>query len=137
VIAGQPSDDALDVACTLAAERGSRIVALSVLEVPLDLPLGAELPEREQHAGQELDEAVAIGESYGVAVVDRLVRARDAGSAIVDEARARNAEIIVLGAPRRRLGRRERAVFGRTVDYVLRHAPCRVLVTSAAAEAAA
>jgi APA family basic amino acid/polyamine antiporter len=88
-------------------------------------------------AGRELDEAVAIGESYGVKVVDRLVRARDAGGAIVDEARARNAEIIVLGAPRRRLGRRERAVFGRTVDHVLRHAPCRVLVTSAAAEAAA
>jgi APA family basic amino acid/polyamine antiporter len=137
VIAGQPSDDALDVACTLAAERGARIVALNVLEVPLDQHLAAEQPERERQANAELDEAVAIGESYGVAVVDRLVRARDAGTAIVAEARARNSEIIVLGAPRRRLGRRERAVFGRTVDYVLRHAPCRVLVTAAAAEAAA
>ena len=136
VIAGQASDDALDVACTLAAERGARIVALSVLEVPLDQPLGADLAERERQADRELDEAVAIGESYGVSVLDRLVRARDAGSAIVDEARARGSEIIVLGAPRRRLGRRERAVFGRTVDYVLRHAPCRVLVTSSAAEAA-
>jgi APA family basic amino acid/polyamine antiporter len=137
VIAGQPSDDALDVACTLAAERGARIVALNVLEVPLDQHLAAEQPERERQANAELDEAVAIGESYGVAVVDRLVRARDAGTAIVAEARARNSEIIVLGAPRRRLGRLERAVFGRTVDYVLRHAPCRVLVTAAAAEAAA
>jgi basic amino acid/polyamine antiporter, APA family len=137
VIAGQPSDDALDVACTLAAERGARIVALNVLEVPLDQQLTAEQPELERQANAELDEAVAIGESYGVSVVDRLVRARDAGTAIVAEARARNAEIIVLGAPRRHLGRRERAVFGRTVDYVLRYAPCRVLVTSAAAEVAA
>ena len=39
VVAGQPSDDALDVACSLAAERGARIVALNVLEVPLDRPL--------------------------------------------------------------------------------------------------
>ena len=30
---GQPSDAAMDVACRLAAERGSRIVALNVLEV--------------------------------------------------------------------------------------------------------
>jgi APA family basic amino acid/polyamine antiporter len=137
VIAGQPSDDALDVACTLAAERGARIVALYVLEVPLDQQLSVEQPELERQANAELDQAVAIGESYGVPVVDRLVRARDAGTAIVAEARGRHAEIIVLGAPRRRLGRRERAVFGRTVDYVLRHAPCRVLVTAAAAEAAA
>jgi APA family basic amino acid/polyamine antiporter len=137
VIAGQASSDALDVACTLAAERGARIVALSVLEVPLDLSLGTELPELEEHAHRELDEAGAIGDSYGVRVLARLVRSRDAGSAIVDEATIRNSEIIVIGAPRRRLGRRQRAVFSTTVDYVLRHAPCRVLVTSAAALEAA
>ena len=135
IIAGQASDDALDVACTLAVERGARITALSVLEVPLDRPLNADLAAEEGQANRELDEAVAIGDSYGVRVLDRLVRARDAGAAIIEEANARSSEIIVIGAPRRRLGRYERAVFGRTVDHVLRHAPCRVLVTSAAAEA--
>jgi hypothetical protein len=34
VIQGPPSDAAMDVACRLAAERGSRIVALNVLEIP-------------------------------------------------------------------------------------------------------
>jgi APA family basic amino acid/polyamine antiporter len=135
IIAGQPSDDALDVACTLAVERGARITALSVVEVPLDRPLTVDLVEEERQANRELDEAIAIGDSYGVRVLDRLVRARDAGAAIVDEATTRSSEIIVIGAPRRRLGRYEQAVFGRTVDHVLRHAPCRVLVTSAAAEA--
>ena len=103
VVAGQPSDDALDVACSLAAERGARIVALNVLEVPLGRPLDDELPELEDAANHELDEAIAIGDSYGVRVLDRLVRARSAGQAIVEEAEQRGTEIIVLGTPRKTL----------------------------------
>jgi nucleotide-binding universal stress UspA family protein len=34
--------------------------------------------------------------------------------------------VIVLGAPR--APRRE--IFGKTVDYVLKHAPCRVIVAA-------
>jgi APA family basic amino acid/polyamine antiporter len=130
VVAGQPSDDALDVACSLAAERGARIVALNVLEVPLGRPLDDDLAELEDAANHELDEAIAIGDSYGVRVLDRLVRARSAGEAIVEEAEQRGTEIIVIGTPRKSLTVAQRAVFGRTVDYVLRHAPCRVMVTA-------
>ncbi len=137
VVAGQPSDDALDVACSLAAERGARIVALNVLEVPLGRALDDDLDELEEAANDELDEAIAIGDSYGIRVLDRLVRARSAGAAIVEEAERRGAEIIVIGAPRKSLTASQRAVFGRTVDHVLRYAPCRVMVTAAREEAPA
>ena len=130
VLPGPASDEALDVAAGLAAERGAHIAAVTVLEVPLDLPLSAGLPEEEAVANRELDEAVAIGASYGVDVVPRLVRERHAGKALVDEAARRGTEIIVMGAPRKDLSRGKAAVFGRTVDYVLKHAPCRVLVTA-------
>ena len=133
VIAGQPSDDAMDVACRLAAEKGSRIVALSVIEVELDRHLTDSQRELEARANRELDEAVAIGDSYGVRVMGRLDRARAAGPAIVAEATARDAEIIVIGSPVRRLTGSQAAVFGKTVDYVLKHAPCRVLVTASEA----
>lgn len=137
IVGGQPSDDALDVACSLASERGAQIIALNVLEVPLDAPLDARLPGLEEAANAELDEAVAIGDSYGVRVLDRLIRARSAGPAIVAEAERRGIEIIVIGSPRKALTSAQRAVFGRTVDYVLRHAPCRVMVTAPAERAAA
>jgi nucleotide-binding universal stress UspA family protein len=130
VSTGQPSDAAMDLACRLAAERDARIVALNVLEIPLDRQLSEDLPDSERTANHELDEAVAIGESYGVRTVGRLERARSAGPAIVAEAEARGAEIIVLGSPRRQLTSVRAAVFGTTVDYVLKHAPCRVLVAA-------
>ena len=137
IVPGRPSDDALDVACRLAAERGARVVALTVIEVPLELPLDAELPDDERVANDELDEAVAIGESYGVHVVARLVRGRSASVEIVREAERRGAEIIVLGSPRKDLTRRRRGVFGSTVDRVMRKAPCRVMVTASRERAAA
>ena len=123
----------MEVAARLASERRARIVAITVLEVPLHLPLDAELPEAESRADAVLDEARAIGDSYGVDVVTRIVRGRRAGRAIVDEAMRRNAEIVVMGAPRRE--RRGKAIFGETVDFVLKHAPCRVMVAAARAAA--
>jgi basic amino acid/polyamine antiporter, APA family len=130
VVPGRASDDALDVAAGLATERGASIAAVTVLEIPLDLPLSVELPEEEARANRELDEARAIGDSYGVSVIPRLVRGRNAGAEIVSEAERRGTEIIVIGAPRRELGRRKRAVFGHTVDYILKNAPCRVMVVA-------
>jgi APA family basic amino acid/polyamine antiporter len=130
IVPGRPSDDALDVACRLAAERGARVVALTVIEVPLELPLDADLPEEERLANDELDEAMAIGDTYGVRVVGRLVRGRSASVEIVREAERRGAEIIVLGSPRKDLTSRRRGVFGSTVDRVMRRAPCRVMVTA-------
>ncbi|HKN63941.1 MAG TPA: universal stress protein [Gaiellaceae bacterium] len=128
---GYASDEAMDFACRLAAERRASIVAFTAIDVPLELPLDAELPEETREANQQLDEARAIGESYGVTVIGRIARTRNIGRAIVDEAIRRNSEIIVMAGPRRmRLQRGRRQIFGDAVDFVLRHAPCRVMVAT-------
>jgi APA family basic amino acid/polyamine antiporter len=125
---GRESEEAIDFACRLAAERGSSIAAVSVVTVPMELPLDAELPEAEAAADEALDAAVAIGELYGVDVVARLLRARKPGRAIVREAERRQTEIIVVGAPRE--DRVRRAIFSETVDYILKNAPSRVMVVA-------
>jgi APA family basic amino acid/polyamine antiporter len=131
VAAGYPSDEAMDVACRLAAERRATIVAMTVIEVPLHLPLDALLPDEVAEANEQLDEARAIGESYGVTVIGRIARARNAGRAIVDEAARRDSEIVVMGGPRGvLLAAKQRAIFGHTVDFVLKHATCRVMVAA-------
>ncbi len=130
------TEEALVAAARLAADRGATVAVVTVLEVPLSLPLDAALPGQEDAAEELLDDAQALVESYGVRAVTRLVRARKAGPAILEEARRRNAELIVVGAPRRAVAGRRR-LFGGTVDYVLREAPCRVLIATGAGEAAA
>jgi APA family basic amino acid/polyamine antiporter len=123
------TEEALVAAGRLAAERGATVAVVTVIEVPLSLPLDARMEREEADAEALLDDAQALVESYGVRAVTRLLRARRAGPAIVEEARRRNAELIVLGAPRRAVGGRRR-LFGGTVDYVLREAPCRVLIAA-------
>jgi APA family basic amino acid/polyamine antiporter len=123
------SDEMTLTALRLAAESGTRLVALYPIEVPLDLPLSAPMADKVAVAEHELREAAALGRQYGVSVVTRIVRTRDAGEAIVEEARRRGSEIIVMGVPvRRRAGER---MFGRVTDYVLRNADCRVMVGAA------
>jgi basic amino acid/polyamine antiporter, APA family len=129
VVRSAESEEALVAAARLAAERGSRIAIVHVLEIPMEKPLDAPLPEREQEADDLLDEAQALVESYGVRAATRLVRARAAGPAIVEEAARRNAELVVLGAPRVRV-RGGKPVFGKTVDYVLRNSPSRVVLVA-------
>jgi APA family basic amino acid/polyamine antiporter len=126
IVSGPESHESVDIAARLAAERGATIVALRVIVVPLDLPLDASLPAEQDEADRLLDDARATAEIYGVRMIDRVVRARNAGRAIVEEAERRQAEIVVLGAPRGR----HRDIFGKTVDYVLKNAPCRVMIAA-------
>jgi APA family basic amino acid/polyamine antiporter len=126
---GEETDEALDVACRLATERGARVTAMRVVEIPLDLAVDARMPAQTEEADMLLDHARTVGDSYGVNVIGRLARDRKAGRAIVQEADRRGSEIIVMGAPRRTRWRA--GVFGGTTDYVLKHAPCRVMVVAA------
>jgi APA family basic amino acid/polyamine antiporter len=129
VAPGRETEEAIDVACLLATERRARVAAIAVVEIPLDYPLDASMPEAEAQADLLLEKARTVGDSYGVDVIERLARDRRAGRAIVREATARNSEIIVMGSPRSRHVRA--LIFGGTTDYVLKHAPCRVMVVAA------
>ena len=122
------SEEALVAAARLASERRATIVILHVLEVPLDQQFDADLQAREEVAYEILDEAQTLLEGYeGVRIVSRVERARAAGPAIVAEAARRDAEVVILGAPRGKVSG-GKPIFGRTVDYVLRSAPTRVAV---------
>jgi APA family basic amino acid/polyamine antiporter len=122
------SEEALVAAARVADERAARVAVVHVIEIPLDLPLDVRLPDVEAAADVILDNAAALVESYGVRAVVRLVRARSAGPAIVEEGERRSAELIVLGAPRARISRRR--IFGGTVDYVLKHSRTRVMIAA-------
>lgn len=122
------SEKAIDVASRLAAEHDASIIAIAVIEVPALLPLDAHMVEEEREAHRLLDRATALAELYGISVSARTVHARDAASAIVDQATGNKIETILIGAPRKERASRGVALFGSTVEHVLKKAHCRVLL---------
>ncbi len=138
LVSGEPTDEAAIDTATLEA--------IWIFVMPMSLPLDASLPDAQiKHARQVLARAKAVAEEYtGVQVATATVRTRRAGYAIVDEARRRGVEAIVLGAEEPstirgggRLGGRGGPLEGFVGDvtkYVVRKAQCRVIVTAPAAK---
>jgi nucleotide-binding universal stress UspA family protein len=125
---GVIGEEMLATAVKLASEHGAAVQALHVIRVPLELPLDAPLLDQEERAEASLAEAKLLGTDFGVAVEGTTVRARALGQAIVAHAEEVHADLIVLGsAPR---WRRQSRFFSPTVDYVLRQAPCEVLIVA-------
>jgi APA family basic amino acid/polyamine antiporter len=138
LVSSEPTDE--------AAIDPATIEAVWIVVIPMSLPLDARLPEAQiKAARQALARAKLVGEEYaGVQVATAIVRTRRAGYAIVDEARRRGVEAIVLGAEQPsairggsrlggRGGRLENSV-GDVTKYVINKANCRVIVTAPAAE---
>lgn len=125
---GEIGEEMVATAVALASERGAEVDALFVVLVPLEHALDDPLPDLEEAAAASLAEAALLGEERGVRVNQLTVRSRSIGHAIVEQAERRGADLIVLGSSPR--WRRQSAFFSPTVDYVLRHAPCEVLVVA-------
>jgi nucleotide-binding universal stress UspA family protein len=125
---GPIGEEMVATAVALAKERGASVDAVFVIKVPLESALDAPLHDLDEQAAASLAEAVLLGDENGVRVEPVSVRGRSIGGAIVEQATERHADLIVLGSSPR--WRRQSAFFSPTVDYVLRNAPCEVLVVA-------
>jgi APA family basic amino acid/polyamine antiporter len=125
---GLIGEEMIATAIRLASEHEAEVQALHVIRVPLEEPLDAPMIDEEERAEASLAEARLLGADHDVVVEGSIVRARAIGSAIVERAIEVDADLIVLGsAPR---WRRQARFFSPTVDYVLRKAPCEVLIVA-------
>jgi APA family basic amino acid/polyamine antiporter len=131
-LAGETHDD--------IEEEGAVIEAIWVFEMPLSLPLDAPLPDAQiKRARDALARAKRVGEEYeGVEVATAIVRGRSTGQAIVNEAKRRGVEAIVLAAEEPSRVRGGALLGGVSLDnyvgeitkYVVNKAPCRVILTA-------
>ncbi len=125
---GVIGEEMVATAIRLAQEHSGTITALHVIRVPLDLPIDAPVLDEEERAAASIAEAQLLGAEHAVEVEGRIVRARAIGQAIVAEAVEAEADLIVLGASPR--WRRQSRFFSPTVEYVLKKAPCEVLIVA-------
>jgi amino acid transporter/nucleotide-binding universal stress UspA family protein len=126
IVGSRITDEMVVLACQLATEKQSAIDVMYVIEVPMNLPLDARLANERARAKAVLDAAQVIADQFDIEMRPVVVTARAAGKAIVEEATVRHSEVVILGTHRKR--RIANRVFGGTVDYVLQHSPCEVLV---------
>jgi nucleotide-binding universal stress UspA family protein len=122
----------LELVGQLAGRQPVSVTLIYVVEVLQSMPLDAELPAEIEHGERVLREAeTAAHAGLGTAdkqqrVVTELLQARSAGAAIVDEAIERGSDAIVMAARIRK--RHGKTTTGETVSYVLKNAPCEVIV---------
>jgi basic amino acid/polyamine antiporter, APA family len=121
---------------------GPHLDVVYVIPIPLTVPLNAP-PTRDEveKAEAALRRAKEVGEEYeSVEVRTEILPARSVGAGIVEAARRRGAEAIVMGGepPTRMrggailggIGAARPPEIGEVTEHVLRKAPCRVLLTA-------
>jgi nucleotide-binding universal stress UspA family protein len=127
-LSGGPIDNAIvRLAIELGRQSHAELIAVHVVELDWTQPLDADVAERSEEAQRVLDAAEAIAEVLHGKMEAVLVQARDVGAAIVDEAAARDADLLILGLPYRTRFGGDFAI-GRAVPYALKNAPCAVWV---------
>ena len=127
-LAGGSCDDRI---VRLSADLGrvghSELVGVHVVEIGWSMPIDADVAARSEEAQQILDHAELEAEQLKSSLEPVLLQAREVGAALVDEATERDADLLVVGLPYRKRFGGDFAI-GRTIPYVLQHAPCEVWV---------
>jgi nucleotide-binding universal stress UspA family protein len=119
-------DEMVSLACSIAKRTKGEVHVIYIIEVKRTLPLDADLPPEAERGEMVLEHAERVAESFALPIQADLLQARDVGPTIVDEARERGADLILLGVTyKKRFGEFD---LGRTAPYVLKHAGCRVWV---------
>ncbi|MCI0849860.1 MAG: universal stress protein [Chloroflexi bacterium] len=132
VDASHASMQAVALACDIARQNKGKVVAVHVIEVKRTLALDAPM-EPEEAAGEEiLKRAEGVAKTQSCSIESEILHAREAGSAIVDEAIDRQVDLVILGTGYEQ-------PFGAfqlssIVLHVLKNAPCEVWVCRHPAE---
>jgi basic amino acid/polyamine antiporter, APA family len=119
------SPEMVATAVKLAGKRRRGIHVHSMMTVPTNLPLGAEMPGPEGEAQRKIEEAKLIGGQRVTGHVAR-VRPGQAGYSVAEEAAEIKAEAIVVGLSYRN----GVPQYDKTLQTILGERPCRVIVVS-------
>ncbi len=118
------SASALHAAAKLIGKEGI-VYAVYVLPVPSQLSLESGLEEEELHGRSVLESARVQARRAGIKIRTGLIRTRNPGSALVEEAERVGSDVIywsTIHAPRGEQG------IGPTAAYLLKVRPCRVII---------
>ena len=124
---GGPLDEEMVAyAADLAKRHRARLYSVYVIEVKRTLPLEVDLPAEVEKGEGILQKAEEVARRAKQDIETEVLQARDAGTAIVEEAERRGIDLIVMGLRYRK--QYDQFYLGSTVMYILKNASCRVCV---------
>ena len=118
--------DVMQLAADLVRPSQGHIYALYVIRAPRSQPVDADLPVAVARGEAVLDGVEKRLRELKCTVTAEFLQAREVGPAVIQEAQERDVDLVLLGMPYRR--RHGLFSLGRSVPYILEHAPCPVLV---------
>ena len=124
----EADDETMRMACWIAKREKSKLYAMYVITIKRSLPLEAEIESETSRAEELLNrmEQIAEGEDYQLET--DLLQAREVAPTIIDEAVERKIDLILMGIKyQKRFGQFS---LGNIVPYVLKNAPCQVMLFS-------
>lgn len=123
---GGADEAAMELACRLAKKDKGKIWAVYVITIKRSLPIDAEIESEIGEAEKILDHIEEVAENQDCEVETDILQAREAGPAIIDEAVERQVDVILMGvSQKKRFGQFN---MGNIVPYVLKNAPCPVIL---------
>jgi len=126
VTGSEADEEAIKLACRLVKKNKAKIRVIYVITVKRTLPLDAEVESEIRKAEDILDHIERVAEEEDYEVETDLLQAREAGLTIVEEAVEQKVDLILMGVKyKKRFGQFS---LGSTVPYVLKNAPCHVIL---------
>ena len=122
----QADDDVIQLACQLARRNKGKVYVTYVIQLERTLSLDMEVKSEVDRGEDALSTAECCAESCNWEVITDLLQARAVGPALVNEAAERSIDLIIIS-----LGYKTRFgefSLGDIVPYVLKNAPCRVIL---------
>lgn len=122
----EADEEAMKLACRVARKDKGKIWVVTVVTIKRALPLDAEIDSEIQNAEDLLNRMESIADEEDYEIETDVLQAREVGPAIVDEAVERGVDLILMGTRyKRRFGQFS---LGSVVPYVLKNAPCPVIL---------
>jgi nucleotide-binding universal stress UspA family protein len=117
-------EDALRLAGEVARRNKGVVYAVHVIEVDRSFPLEAQMDSAIEKGDKVLGRVEELARQAKYSVETEVLQAREVGPAVVEEARERDADLLILG-----LSYKEtfgEFSLGHVAPYILKHAPCPV-----------
>ena len=128
VTGGELDHELMALACAVAKKKNAQVVHVVFgIEVPRTKPVDEDLPVERAKADQALDQAADDAKTCQVTVDKEYLQSRNIGLSLVSAATTHGSSLLIIGLPYKAEPEGQLEM-NETVDYVLKHAPCRVWV---------